>query len=187
MDPPGIGHGIKKLFAGAVVCEGHGAPVQAPARPAQLLVIKHRCFRPLFFQDSMRGLQFVRRHGGSCTMGNAQKCCFGGQRFVQHWVLEKRSRRSTTAVLLVFAVRVFFVLMKNSTFNGNGRPHTQTHAQTHTHTHTHTDTHTDTHTHTQLDFAAIRRGVGEEEAAAHRCGEGTEATPALARLSGRSV
>ena len=44
MDPPGIGHGIKKLCAGAVVCEGYDAPVQAPARPAQLSMEKHICF-----------------------------------------------------------------------------------------------------------------------------------------------
>ena len=68
MDPPGIGHGIKKLCAGAVVREGYDAPVQAPARPAQLSMEKHICFRQLFFQDWLRGLQFVRRHGGSCTM-----------------------------------------------------------------------------------------------------------------------
>ncbi len=38
MDPPGIGHGIKKLCAGAVVREDYDAPVQAPARPTQLSI-----------------------------------------------------------------------------------------------------------------------------------------------------
>ena len=46
-----------------------------------------------------------------------QKGGFSGQRFFHHWVLEKRSRRTTTAVLLVFAVRAFFVLMKNIKIN----------------------------------------------------------------------
>ena len=41
MDPPGIGHAIKKMCAGAVVREGYDAPVQAPARPAQLSPKKH--------------------------------------------------------------------------------------------------------------------------------------------------
>ena len=43
-----------------------------------------------------------------------------------------------------------FCFDENSTFNGNGRPHTQTHthANTHRHTDTHTQTHTDTHRHT---------------------------------------
>ena len=68
MDPPGVGHGKKKLCAGAVVREGYDAPVQAPAHPAQLSSVKHLCFGPLCFQDWLRGLQFVRRHGGSCTM-----------------------------------------------------------------------------------------------------------------------
>ena len=119
MDPPGIGHGIKKLCAGAVVCEGHGAPVQAPARPAQLSLVKHICSGSLFLQDWLRALQLMRWHGCSCTMGHAQKCCFGGQCVFHHWVLEKRSRRTTTAVLLVFAVRVFFALVKNVKFNEN--------------------------------------------------------------------
>ena len=48
MDPPGIGHGKKKLCAGAVVREGYDAPVQAPAHPAQLSSVKHLCFGPLF-------------------------------------------------------------------------------------------------------------------------------------------
>ena len=48
MDPPGIGHGINKLCAGAVVCEGYDAPVQAPAHPAQLSSVKHTCFGSLF-------------------------------------------------------------------------------------------------------------------------------------------
>ena len=42
--PIGIGHGIIKLCACAVVCEGHGAPVQAPARPAQLSPVNQICF-----------------------------------------------------------------------------------------------------------------------------------------------
>ena len=78
MDPPGIGHGKKMLCACVGVCEGHGAPVQAPARPAQLSSVKHICFGQLFSQDWLRGLKFVRWHGCSCTMGYAQKCCFGG-------------------------------------------------------------------------------------------------------------
>ena len=44
MDPPVFGHGIKKLCAGAVDREGYDAPVQAPARPAQLSPKKHTCF-----------------------------------------------------------------------------------------------------------------------------------------------
>jgi hypothetical protein len=42
---------------------------------------------------------------------------FSDQRFFHHRVLENRSRFTTTAVFLVFAVRVFFVLMKNDKFN----------------------------------------------------------------------
>ena len=74
----GIGHGIKKFCACVGVCEGHDAPVQAPARPAQLSMVKHICFGSLFFQDWLRGLQLMRQRGGSCTMGHAQKWCFGG-------------------------------------------------------------------------------------------------------------
>ena len=70
MDPPGIGHGIKKLCACVGVCEGHDAPVQAPARPAQLSTVKHICFGSLFFTHWLRGLQLMRRHSGSCTMGH---------------------------------------------------------------------------------------------------------------------
>ncbi len=73
MDPPGIGHGKKILCARVGVCEGHDAPVQAPARPAQLSMVKHICVGPLFFQDWLRGLKLMRRHGCSCTMGHAQK------------------------------------------------------------------------------------------------------------------
>ena len=36
------------LCTGAVVCEGHGAPVQAPALPKQLSTEKHICFGALF-------------------------------------------------------------------------------------------------------------------------------------------
>ena len=48
MDPPGVGHGKKKLCAGAVVREGYDAPMQAPAHPAQVPSVKHQCFGPLF-------------------------------------------------------------------------------------------------------------------------------------------
>ena len=44
MDTSAIGHGKKKLCACAGVREGYDAPVQAPARPAQLSSVKHTCF-----------------------------------------------------------------------------------------------------------------------------------------------
>ena len=46
--PPGIGRGIKKLCTCVGGCEGHDAPVQAPARPAQLSMRKQICFGSLF-------------------------------------------------------------------------------------------------------------------------------------------
>ena len=42
---------------------------------------------------------------------------FSDQRFFHHRVLENRSRFTTTAVFLVFAVRVFFVFIKTCVFN----------------------------------------------------------------------
>ena len=50
MDPPGIGHGMKKLSACVGVCEGHDAPVQAPA----LFSLSHPSLKQLLTYSQKR-------------------------------------------------------------------------------------------------------------------------------------
>ena len=56
LDPPSTGHVKKKLCAGAMDREGRGAPVRAPARPAQVSTEKHM-FRTALLPEAAMGKQ----------------------------------------------------------------------------------------------------------------------------------